>query len=153
MWYTWECFVTREYKSVNIFLAASHDAKCCRFSYAWPQHRQGSPVEILRTSSARCSTFLKCEPQSRGVSSLVLYLPPMSFGSASILSAQADRHDGSTLASCARKRVYIFAHRFYQGRRRDPRFYTRWDAERRTQLSLPLSHSNGLPLAICPLAP
>ena len=55
MWSTWECFVTSEYKSVNIFLAASHDAKCCRFSYAWPQHRHGSPVEILRTSSARCS--------------------------------------------------------------------------------------------------
>ena len=54
MWFSWECFVTSEYKSVNIFLAASHDMR-----NAASFHTRGRSIGTARL-------WKYCEPAALG---------------------------------------------------------------------------------------
>merc|ERR1712086_470251 len=92
----------RSARSSKTFPAMLHVAKCCMFSMALPQHLHvWSPSLRFFVYRALWSTFLKWLIQSFGVSKLLLYLLPISWGSSPMRSFQASRQLGST--------VFIFA--------------------------------------------
>ena len=95
LWSRSSSLPVRDRRSLHNLPATSHVAKWIMFSLAKLQHLHGSPVVMLRTIRVRCSMFLKCEAQSLGVRSLVLYRSPTSFGRAPILFSHASQHAGS----------------------------------------------------------
>ena len=71
----------------------------------------GARATAGRTRALACIMFLKCDAQSLGVSRLVLYISPMSWGNSPTLVFHASRHEGATRVRSTDEGARVGAHR------------------------------------------